>query len=549
VDRVKNGQFSSGGGGNTATAGGSAEMCPQHNDAFAYLCHTCDALCCRDCLLVAGHKVHNYVALRDAAAELRFEITKLLSTRKCDVMELRGSAGRLDSAAVAVEPQQQQVVESVRAAFADVHRLLQRREAEICAAVSGFSQEKLQILAEQRSDMEAAAAQLSRQLEDAERAVKGSDGALMSSRQRLKSVLTASVDVDVIAASQRPVLCQFDFAPLQEAIGAFGNVSGGLRDEPAWMGVGDELRGFRRSSYVKLWMAVSKSNTWDPTLEYTPPKGYRWATTEQGITMLGATDSLQRRLRLINQKMELVTALKQAKPGFKPNMVDVALDSLVYSPYQCRQWEGGRAEWDNRQRQCRAKAEGCLAEVSAVAEQLRDMERAEAKEMETLERRSDPEAAGRAMSSLNELRERRGGLEQRLSEAAGRVQQAEMEERSVIRSQLEHMASMLEERGRMSADAAEAVLRKLRMTQLQQHLQLLQIEDELAATRRLRSEPHVTPSRRATVYANQVAPPPSMRHRIRQSWCRCLTCFDVHQVELRRMCMYVTWPGEGGGYV
>jgi hypothetical protein len=61
---------------------------------------------------------------------------------------------------------------------------------------------------------------------------------------------------------------------------------------PSWMETTDSLRGLRQStSHPQLWYAVSRSNVWDKQMDYRPPKGFQWATTDDGLAILGGSTS------------------------------------------------------------------------------------------------------------------------------------------------------------------------------------------------------------------------------------------------------------------
>lgn len=61
---------------------------------------------------------------------------------------------------------------------------------------------------------------------------------------------------------------------------------------PSWMETTDEYRGLRQStSHPQVWYAVSRNNVWDKNTIYQAPKGFRWATTEEGYIFFDGSGS------------------------------------------------------------------------------------------------------------------------------------------------------------------------------------------------------------------------------------------------------------------
>jgi hypothetical protein len=70
----------------------------------------------------------------------------------------------------------------------------------------------------------------------------------------------------------------------------------------SWMLTSDRCGGFRQSTYDNsVYYAVSKSNTWDRTKDYSCPCGYHWATTDEGRKIFKSNNNLSGTFVYYNQ--------------------------------------------------------------------------------------------------------------------------------------------------------------------------------------------------------------------------------------------------------
>ena len=142
--------------------------CSEHDERLKFFCFSCNCLVCRDCTVI-DHYGHNYKYVRNCAPECKQSLVKGLAPLKELQQGVKNGLEEVEAVEREIADQHTSVSDTIKESFVVLFDTLEQRKQYLLKKASDLAEEKLDVLASQKKELQISLSEIQSLVEFVER--------------------------------------------------------------------------------------------------------------------------------------------------------------------------------------------------------------------------------------------------------------------------------------------------------------------------------------------------------------------------------------------